>query len=84
VHRRLHCRKYFRKRDPRFASVDRHDPDKVRPPRFNQCDFAIYLDKLSCHCPAGHVPHLKNANFVIDGRQAIPFMARKSDCGPCQ
>ena len=27
--------------------------------------------------------YLKNSQFQIDGRHAIAFMARQSDCGPC-
>jgi transposase len=73
----------FRKRDPRFQDADRHKPKKSKTPRFQQKDFTVDLEQLTCRCPAGHELYLKNRNFQVDGRKAIAFMARQSDCGPC-
>ncbi len=73
----------FRKRDPRFADACRHKSKKPQSIRFQQKDFSVDLEQLSCRCPAGHEMYLKNRNFQMDGRKAIAFMARQSDCGPC-
>jgi len=73
----------FRKRDPRFTDANRHKPQKAKAPRFEQTDFTADLQQLTCRCPAGHEMYLKNRNFKVDGRKAIAFMARQSDCAPC-
>ena len=73
----------FRKRDPRFQQADRHKPKKNKTDRYTQADFTVDLEHLTCRCPAGHAMYLKNQNYQLDGRRAIAFMARQSDCAPC-
>ena len=73
----------FRKRDPRFAEAERYKPQKPAGRRFKQKDFTVDLEELTCRCPAGHAMYLKNRNFEVDGRKAIAFMARGTDCSPC-
>jgi transposase len=79
----------FRKRDPRFANVDKYKerakrerkeyfgtPDLYRPHR----DFTMSDDKRYCICPAGKRLHRNGGNVIINGQPAIKFRGNKSDC----
>lgn len=83
----------FRKRDPRFAEVDKYKararkerkeyfgtPDLYRPHR----DFTISDDKRYCICPAGKRLHRNGANVIINGQPAIKFRGNKTDCRGCE
>ena len=74
----------FRQRDPRFASAQRHKPVAAKKVgRFKPRDFIYDRNKRSCLCPAGNKLYLKNRNFVVDGRRAVCFQARSTDCRTC-
>jgi len=83
----------FRKRDPRFANVDKYKerarkewkqyhgaPDLYRPNR----DFTISEDKRCCICPAGKRLHRNGGNVIVNGQRAIKFRGRKMDCRICE
>jgi hypothetical protein len=83
----------FRKRDPRFAEVDKYKerarkewkqyngaPDLYRPNR----DFTISDDKRYCICPAGKRLHRNGGNVKVNGLRAIKFRGRKMDCRVCE
>jgi transposase len=83
----------FRKRDPRFAEVDKYKerarkerkdyfgaPDLFRPNR----DFTISEDKRFCICPAGKRLHRNGGNVIINGQPAIKFRGNKTDCRGCE
>lgn len=75
----------FRKRDPRFATAERHKPDKDKATeRFTPKDFIYDRKSLTCICPAGKRLYLKQRHVVIRGYRAVCFMGAKRDCGPCQ
>jgi hypothetical protein len=83
----------FRKRDPRFADVDKYKErarkerkeyfgaaDLYRPNR----DFTISDDKRCCICPAGKRLHRNGGNVKVNGQRAIKFRGRKMDCRSCE
>jgi len=83
----------FRKRDPRFADIDKYKerarkerkeyfgtPDLYRPHR----DFTISDDKRYCICPAGKRLHRNGGNVKVNGMRAIKFRGRKMDCRVCE
>jgi transposase len=83
----------FRKRDPRFAEVDKYKertrrelreyhgaPNLFMPGR----DFRISDDKTYCICPAGKRLHRNGGNVKVNGLQAIKFRGRKMDCRVCE
>lgn len=77
----------FRKRDPRFATAERHKkPIKKEFPKakyFKPSDFEMDENLSRPICPAGKVLYLKNKNFAVKGKAGITYMARQSDCGAC-
>src|SRR3990172_2105082 len=83
--------KQFRKRDPRFASADRH---KVRHRKecqqhsgarslFRPADFTYDETARTCVCPAGKRLYKNGANVTIRGFIGMKFTAPKSACLPC-
>jgi hypothetical protein len=83
----------FRKRDPRFADVDKYKErfrreraeyygtaDLYRPHR----DFTISEDKTHCICPAGKRLYRNGGNVIVNGNQAVKFRGRKTDCRACE
>ena len=80
----------FRKRDPRFADVDKYKERSRQEQRelngtkllYHPRDFTITEDKKHCICPAGKRLYFK-ANVVIGGYRAIKFHGRKTDCRVC-
>lgn len=83
----------FRKRDPRFADVDKYKErtrrelreyhgaqNLFRPGR----DFTISEDKRYCICPAGKRLHRNGGNVKVNGLSAIKFRGRKMDCRVCE
>jgi transposase len=83
----------FRKRDPRFGGVDKYKErfrkergeyygraDLYRPGR----DFTISADKTHCICPAGKRLYRNGGHVVVEGRWAIKFHGRKTDCRICE
>jgi hypothetical protein len=80
----------FRKRDPTFATADRHkkpvDRHKTKPgPRyFRSSDFTLDEVKGKLICPAGKELYVKNRNFKgTDGHRGVSYMAKKTDCRVC-
>jgi len=82
----------FRKRDPRFATADRHVPTRpdapwARLPRgdglFRPRDFIYDEQTQTCICPAGQFLYQSGAHCNIGGRTAAKFKGAKRVCGPC-
>lgn len=80
----------FRKRDPTFATADRHkrsvDRKRTKPgPRhFRFSDFTYDEAKDKLICPAGKELYIKNRNFMgTDGYRGVSYMAKKTDCSVC-
>ena len=77
----------FRKRDPRFATAERHKkPIKKEKPKkkyFTPSDFKYDETKGKVICPAGNALYLKNSNFTVRDLKGISYMARESDCRGC-
>ncbi|MBI3119819.1 MAG: IS1182 family transposase [Candidatus Hydrogenedentes bacterium] len=82
----------FRSRDPRFATVERHRPQRAaepwaRPPGlglFKSRDFRVAEDLTSCLCPAGKRLYRNGRHCDIRGFEAVKFTGAKRDCGPCE
>jgi Transposase DDE domain len=83
---------HFRKRDPRFAQVERHKErfrkerrefygvaDLYRPHR----DFTMSEDQRYCLCPAGKRLYRNGGNVIVKGQRAVKFRARETDCRVC-
>jgi transposase len=82
----------FRKRDPRFADVDKYK-ERFRKERaeyygtsglYRAKDFTMSEDKTHCICPAGKRLYRNGGNVVVDGNRAIKFRGRKTDCRVCE
>jgi transposase len=81
----------FRKRDPRFASAERHRPTRpdepwARPkPRglFTPKDFQLDGQHRFCICPAGKRLYRNGANVCIRGNVGVKFRGAKRDCISC-
>lgn len=82
----------FRKRDPRFADVDRYkkrhrkDTAKLKTHRdlFKTEDFVFPADLSHCICPAGKRLYRSGANVVINNFKAFKFKGPKSACLSCK
>jgi transposase len=81
----------FRKRDPRFADVDRYKERfrKERAEYYGQSrlygprEFTMSKDKDYCICPAGKRMYRNGSNVVVGGFAAIKFRGRKTECRVC-
>ena len=82
----------FRKRDPRFAEVDKYK-ERFRKERaeyfgtsglYRAKDFTMSEDKRFCICPAGKTALWKGGNVIMDRNTAIKFRSRKTDCRVCE
>jgi transposase len=80
----------FRKRDPRFAEVDKYKERSRKEQRelngtkilYRPEDFTITEDKKYCICPEGKQLYFQ-ANVVISGYKAMKFHGRKTECRVC-
>jgi transposase len=82
----------FRKRDPRFADVDKYK-ERFRKERaeyfgtsglYKAKEFTMSEDKRFCICPAGKRLYRNGGNVIVDGNRAIKFRGRKTDCRICE
>jgi hypothetical protein len=75
----------FRKRDPRFASAERHKPQNEDDPnrRFGPKDFRVAEDHSHAICPAGKRLYRNGANIEVRGYQGTKFRGTKRDCEHC-
>jgi len=82
----------FRKRDPRFADVDRykerHRQERRKlnktPDMFTVDDFTFPEDKSFCLCPAGNRLRRSGATVLVGNFRAIRFKGLKSVCSVCE
>jgi transposase len=83
----------FRKRDPRFADVDKYKErfNKERAEYFGTTtgmyrvkDFTMSECKSHCICPAGKRMYRTGSNIMIRGKRAIKFRGRRTDCPVCE
>lgn len=79
--------KQFRKRDPRFATAERHKErarkDRGAPRLFRPRDFTYDETTRTCVCPAGKSLYRNGANVTIRGFTGMKFTAPRSACTPC-
>jgi transposase len=82
----------FRKRDPRFASAERHKPTRPDEPSakpkkpdalFRPQDFEPADDWSHCICPAGQRLHRNGANVIVKGYVGTKFTGSRRACGGC-
>lgn len=75
----------FRKRDPRFATAERHKPLREPAPDrlFRPEDFHFDQATRSCICPAGKRLYSSGQHNRPNGYRALIFQGAKRDCGPC-
>jgi len=82
----------FRKRDPRFAGVEKYKErfKKERAEYFGTSglykakDFTLSEDKRFCICPAGKRMYRNGGNVILDRSTAIKFRSCKTDCRACE
>jgi transposase len=82
----------FRKRDPRFATAERHVPKRKaepwsRPKRkglYKPADFRVAEDLSYAICPAGKRLYRNGRHCDINGFEAVKFTGAKRDCGACE
>ena len=72
----------FRKRDPRFATADRHKGESKRE-YYAPKDFIYDETSQTCICPAGRKLYRNGSRCVINGFEAVKFQGAKSACLPC-
>jgi transposase len=82
----------FRKRDPRFADIDKYK-ERFRKERaeyfgisglYRAKEFRLSEDKRFCICPAGKRLYRNGGNVILDRNTAIKFRSRKTDCRICE
>lgn len=85
----------FRKRDPRFASAERHrvrhkedkrieDKKQGKPPGcYTNADFRMAEDAGSCRCPAGKTLYRNGERTHTGIYEMVRFRGAKRDCKPC-
>lgn len=82
----------FRKRDPRFAQVERYrardKKDKQRyygrkTRQFTSPDFHYDENTHTCICPAGKKLYSNGRSRNLGGYEALKFRGAKRDCLPC-
>jgi len=82
----------FRKRDPRFANVDKYK-ERARKERaeyfgtsglYRAKDFTISEDKRFCICPAGKRLYRNGGNVILNDKTAIKFRSCKTHCRVCE
>ncbi len=82
----------FRKRDPRFADVDKYK-ERFRKEHaeyfgtsglYRAKEFTISEDKRFCICPAGKRMYRNGGNVILNRSTAIKFRSRKTDCRVCE
>ncbi len=83
---------HFRKRDPRFADVDKYK-ERFRKERaeyygtsglYKAKEFMMSEDKTHCICPSGKRLYRNGGNVLVDGNRAIKFHGRKTECRVCE
>lgn len=81
----------FRKRDPRFASAERHKPTREDEPfakpkrtlKFQPKDFQLAADHSHAICPAGKRMYCSGRPHDLSGFRSVRFRAPISSCGDC-
>lgn len=82
----------FRKRDPKFADVDKYKERSRKEKRkasgryktYTTSDFKFAEDLSFCICPSGQRLYRDGGNTYTKGRHAVRFKGPKSACGPCK
>ena len=81
----------FRKRDPRFATAERHKPTRESEPYakpnkallFRPQDFQVAPDFSHCICPAGKRLYRNGRHHDLRGFEALKFRGTQGGCGSC-
>jgi transposase/IS5 family transposase len=81
--------KLFRKRDSRFAEVERYrarhkaEVRKSRHSIYRPADFRYDVLSRSCICPAGKALYQNGNSCWLKGREFVKFTGAKKHCVPC-
>jgi transposase len=79
----------FRKRDPRFATANRHrarhlaEQRKSKRSCYRPADFVYDAVTQTCICPAGKPLYRNGSACWIGGYEAVKFQGPKRHCEPC-
>jgi len=80
----------FRKRDPRFATAERHRARAKAERReargkglYRPSDFIYDQESQTCICPAGNKLYRNGCNVQIRGFGFVKFRGAKMHCVPC-
>ena len=79
----------FRKRDPRFATAERHrarhreEQRKRHGSCYRPADFVYDPHSQTCFCPAGKPLYRNGSHCTIGGYAAVKFQGAKMHCEPC-
>lgn len=82
----------FRKRDPRFADVEKYKERSRKELRelhgakmlYRAKDFTLSEDKRFCICPAGKRLYRNGGNVILNDKTAIKFRSCKTHCRVCE
>jgi transposase len=82
----------FRKRDPRFANRERYKERTKKEyaaahgttTTYTTQYFTMSDDATHCICPAGKRLYRNGGNVMMNGKPAIKFHGRKTDCRVCE
>ena len=72
----------FRKRDPRFATANRHKGESKRK-YYAPKDFIYDEASQTCICPAGRKLYRNGSRCKVKNLEAVKFQGSKSACEPC-
>lgn len=81
--------KLFRKRDPRFAEVEKYKARHKQEQRKNRCstyrpaDFHYDALRQTCICPAGKALYRNGSSCWLKGQEFVKFTGPKRHCVPC-
>ncbi len=72
---------HFRKRDPRFATQERHKPEKEE--KFTQKDFSYNQEEDHYTCPNNSVLKLRARRHKLNNKFFRGYEAKEADCKEC-
>lgn len=81
--------KLFGKRDPRFATAQRHrvrhqeEVRKSRGSKYRPADFLYDAASQTCICPAGKQLYQNGSSCWLKGYEFVKFSGPKKHCVPC-
>lgn len=79
----------FRKRDPRFATAEKHrarhkeEIRKSKGSKYRPADFVYDAASRTCICPAGKQLYQSGSSCWLKGYEYVKFTGPKKHCVPC-